>query len=179
MTDWPIYKLSQDRENFIREIDEFTYQKLIIRHRKDLPDVIGKTLYLERIRIKESPWKVDPPNERVFWNKISKQLIKRSLDREGTGAMDATKRLLEKIIHRYSEEIVGTFKPSTFRFAQRFLTALFNRLFNAAVDKSIRSFWTGRRQLYERLNVVGEVETVRELFKHGTVIIVPDRKSVV
>lgn len=175
--DWPIYRLSQDRANFVREIDEFTTNKIISGHRKDLADVLVKTLYQERIRIKEAPWKVDPPNERLFWNKISKQLIKKSLDRQDKTARETNEQLLGKIVHRYSEEIVGTFQLPTHRFAVRFLTVLFNRLFNAAVDKSIRSLWRGRRQLYERLNVVGEVETVRELFKHGTVVVVPTHFS--
>jgi glycerol-3-phosphate O-acyltransferase len=175
--DWPIYRLSQDRANFIKEIDEFTAARIQSRYKKDLADVLVKVLYQERIRIKESPWKVDPPNERVFWNRISKQLIKKSLDREDAEAKATNERLLKKIVHRYSEEIVGTFQLSTHRFAVRFLTFLFNRLFNAAVDKSIRSLWRGRRQLYERLNVVGEVETVRELFKHGTVVVVPTHFS--
>lgn len=175
--DWPIYLLSQDRENFVKEIDEFTAARLKSRHKDDLADVLVKTLYQERIRIKESPWKVDPPNERVFWSKISRQLIKKSLDRQDKTAEETNEKLLNKIVHRYSEEIVGTFQLSTHRFAVRFLTVLFNRLFNAAVDKSIRSLWRGRRQLYERLNVVGEVETVRELFKHGTVVVVPTHSS--
>jgi len=175
--DWPIYRLSQDRENFITEIDEFTSERIKSKYRKDLADVLVKTLYQERIRIKEAPWKVDPPNERVFWNRISKQLIKKSLDRQDEQAKQTNDHLLRKIVHRYSEEIVGTFQLSTHRFAVRFLTFLFNRLFNAAVEKSIRSLWRGRRQLYERLNVVGEVDTVRELFKHGTVVVVPTHFS--
>ncbi len=175
--DWPIYRLSQDRENFITEIDDFTSERIKSKYRKDLADVLVKTLYQERIRIKEAPWKVDPPNERVFWNRISKQLIKKSLDRQDEQAKQTNEHLLRKIVHRYSEEIVGTFQLSTHRFAVRFLTFLFNRLFNAAVEKSIRSLWRGRRQLYERLNVVGEVDTVRELFKHGTVVVVPTHFS--
>ncbi|MFN7325987.1 MAG: 1-acyl-sn-glycerol-3-phosphate acyltransferase [Chitinophagales bacterium] len=175
--DWPIYLLSQDRANFIREIDEYTTSKLSKKCKGDLSDLLVKTLYQERIRIKESPWKVDPPNERVFWNKISKQLIKKSLDRQDKTATETNRYLLEKIVHRYSEEIVGTFQLGTHKFAVRFLTILFNRLFNAAVDKSIRSLWRGRRQLYERLQVVGEVESVRELFKQGTVVVVPTHFS--
>ncbi|MBK8556033.1 MAG: 1-acyl-sn-glycerol-3-phosphate acyltransferase [Lewinellaceae bacterium] len=175
--DWPIYKLSQERQAFVQEIDEFTFRRILENHRKDLPDVLVKTIYQERIRIKEDPWKVDPPNERSFWNKISKQLIKKSLDRQDTEAKNTAEQILQKIIHRYSEEIVGTFRISTFRFAQRFLTILFNRLLNAAVNKSIAGLWRGRNQLYERLNVVGDVETTRELFKHGTVVVVPTHFS--
>ena len=175
--DWPIFRLSKDRSEFIREIDEFTFKRLVNKHRKDLSDVIVKTMYNERIRIKEDPWKVDPPNERQFWNRISKKLIKKSLDRDDPQAKAVAEDILQKIIHRYSEEIVGTFQIPTFRFAQRFLTAFFNRIFNAAVGKSLRSIWRGRRNLYERLNVMGDAETVRELFKHGTVIVVPTHSS--
>lgn len=175
--DWPIYLLSKDRPEFIRQIDENTYKRIAGKHRKDLPDLLVKTIYQERIRIKESPWKVDPPNERSFWNRISKKLIKKSLDRDDPEAKAVNEEILQRIIHRYSEEIVGTFQISTFRFAQRFLTAFFNRLFNALVGKSIRAWFRGRRNLYERLNVVGDVETVRELFKHGTVVVLPTHSS--
>lgn len=175
--DWPIHRLSEDRAAFIRELEDATFKRLRPRKLQDIVDLIVKTIYQERIRIKESPWKVDPPNERSFWNKISKQLIKKSLDRKDSDAMAEAEDILRKIIHRYSEEIVGTFKIPTFRFAQRFLTLLFNRLLNAAFDKSIASLWRGRRQLYERLNVVGDVETVRQLFQHGTVVVVPTHSS--
>ncbi len=175
--DWPIYRLSKDRTEFLREIDEFTFRRIVSRHRKDLADVIMKAMYQERIRIKEDPWKVDPPNERQFWNKISKKLIKKSLDRDEPEAKEVNEELLQKIIHRYSEEIVGTFQIGTFRFAQRFLTAFFNRIFNAAVGRSLRAIFRGRRHLYERLNIVGEVDAVRELFQHGTIVVVPTHSS--
>ena len=177
MEDWPIFRLSKDRAEFIREIDEFTFNRIASRHKKDLADVLVKTIYQERIRIKEDPWKVDPPNERTFWNKISKRLIKKSLDRNDPEAKAAAEDILHKIIHRYSEEIVGTFQIGTFKFAQKFLTAFFSRLFNAAVGKSIRAIFRGKRHLYERLNVVGDVEKVRELFRHGTVVVVPTHSS--
>jgi len=175
--DWPIYRLSQDRANFIREIEEATFQRLSARPFPAIMDMLVKTIYQERIRIKESPWKVDPPNERVFWSRISKRLIEKALDRTDEEARAEAEEVLQLIIHRYAEEIVGTFRISTFRFARRFLTIFFNRLFNAAVDKSIASLWRGRRQLYERLNVVGDIETVRSLFEHGTVVVVPTHSS--
>ncbi len=175
--DWPIYRLSKDRAEFVREIDEHTFRRLASKHKNDLSDVLVKAIYQERIRIKEDPWKVDPPNDRSFWNRISKRLIKKSLDRNDAEARTESEQILQKIIHRYSEEIVGTFQVSTFRFAQRFLTAFFNRIFNAAVGKSIRAMFRGKRNLFERLNVVGDVETVRSLFNHGTVVVVPTHNS--
>ncbi len=176
--DWPIYRLSQMRDQFIDEIVEHSTETLEQRHRKNLEDLLLKTIYDERIRITEKPWKVDPPNERSFWNKISKRLIKKSLDKaDDSKAQQTNKEILERIVRRYAEEIVGTFQISTFKFAQRFLTALFNRLFNAAVDRSIMSLWRGRKQLYERINVTGDVERARKLFQHGTVVVVPTHFS--
>ncbi|MFN0214413.1 MAG: 1-acyl-sn-glycerol-3-phosphate acyltransferase [Saprospiraceae bacterium] len=175
--DWPIYRLSKDRSEFLREIDEHTFQRISSRHKKDLADVLVKTIYQERIRIKEDPWKVDPPNDRSFWNRISKRLIKKSLDRDSTEAREESEQILQKIIHRFSEEIVGTFQVSTFKFAQRFLTAFFNRIFNAAVGRSISAMFRGKRNLFERLNIVGDVDTVRSLFQHGTVVVVPTHNS--
>ncbi len=175
--DWPIYRLSQDRANFIREVEEDTFQRFASRPLQAMTDMLVRTIYQERIRIKESPWKVDPPNERVFWSKISRMLVEKSLDRDDEQARAAAEEALQIIIHRYAEEIVGTFRVSTFRFARRFLTIFFNRLLNAAVDKSIASLWRGRRQLYERLNVVGDIEAVRSLFQHGTVVVVPTHSS--
>ncbi len=175
--DWPIYRLSKDRTEFLREIDEHTFRRLADKHKKDLSDVLVKTIYQERIRIKEDPWKVDPPNDRSFWNRISRRLITKSLDRDDAEAREVSEQILQKIIHRYSEEIVGTFQISTFKFAQRFLTAFFDRIFNAAVGKSIRAMFRGKRNLFERLNVVGDIDTVRSLFQHGTVVVVPTHNS--
>ncbi len=177
MESWPVYRISQDRDGFIREIDAFTFKRLNQRYRSDLSDLLVKTLYQERERIKNEPWKIDPPDQRGFWNDVGKGMIKKSLDREQNEARATNEALLHQIIQRYAEEIVGTFSTRTFRFARRFLTILFNRLFNAAVDKSIASLVKGRRNLYERLNVVGDIDTVRALFQKGTVVVVPTHFS--
>src|SRR5690606_36504896 len=112
----------EDRKNFIQQIDDFTFARLKGKHGAKINDVIARTIYMERIRIKEEPWKVDPPNERLFWKKIQKQVVKNSLESTPEKSNDKTDEVLRKIIHRYSEEIVGTFKISTFLFARKFLT---------------------------------------------------------
>ena len=72
--DWPIYRLSEDRRAFVEEIEEFTTERLLDQSSKKVHDMLAKTIYLERIRIKEEPWKVDPPNENQFWKRLSKKL---------------------------------------------------------------------------------------------------------
>ncbi len=175
--DWPIYKLSEDRRSFVKEIDEFMLQRFLKQSSSQLTDLIAKTIFLERIRIKEEAWKVDPPNERQFWRRIGKKLVRSSLDRNDKEADVNNEEILRQIINRYSEEIVGTFRISTFLFARRFLTFFFTRLLNTAAGKNITRFWGSRFRLQDRFIVKGEIETVRSLMKKGTVVVVPTHFS--
>lgn len=173
ITDWPIYKLHQDRRNLIEEMDAFTLERLQSRYGGELSSVIAKTIYMERIRIKEDPWKVDPPDERTFWNKIQSKLKEKSLDKSAEEAKSVNLGLLQRIIHRYSEEVVGTFKVKTFLFARKFLTFFFSRLLNTSQGMLFRN----RYQLYDRLRAVGELETIRSLMAKGTVVVLPTHSS--
>ncbi|MFT4759511.1 MAG: glycerol-3-phosphate O-acyltransferase [Paraglaciecola sp.] len=175
--DWPIYKLHEDRDSFVAEMDEFTTQRLLKTYKEDISDIVAKTVYLERIRMKEEPWKVDPPNDNQFWRKIRKTLVKKSLDKETTESKEETIALLRRIVHRYSEEIVGTFRKPTFQFARRFLSLFFNRLLNTAAGRNLKRIYGTRYHLYERILTRGEIETVRSLMTKGTVVIVPTHFS--
>jgi glycerol-3-phosphate O-acyltransferase len=174
LDEWPIYKLSEDRKQFIAEIDDFTLERVQKLNPK-LYDLLAQTAYQERNRIKETPWKVDPPNDASFWNKIRMGLINTD-GKTKQEAQENNRELLKKIIHRYAEEIVGTFSIPTFRFARWFLTAFFNRLLNVAVERWWRMFST-RNHVYERFKVFGEMDTIRSLYDYGTVVIVPTHFS--
>jgi glycerol-3-phosphate O-acyltransferase len=174
LENWPIYKLSQDRKRFVKEIDEFTLNRLI-KEKPKLYDLLAQTIYQERLRIKDTPWKVDPPNDAQFWNRIRTGLLKTENEPK-LKAKESHTDLLAKVIHRYSEEIVGTFSIPTFRFARGFLTVFFSRLLNAAAERWWRMFGS-RYQLHERLQVYGETDTIRSLYEKGVVVIVPTHFS--
>ncbi len=175
--DWPIYKLSEDRREFIEEIIGFTLEGMMKKSGAELTDTLAKTIYLERIRMKEEPWKVDPPNEKQFWRKIQRKLVGQSLDRSSEEALKANEEILGKIVRRYAEEIVGTFRIKAFLFARRFLTIFFTRLLNTAASRNWRGLWGSKYRLQDRLMVKGQVAQVRELIKKGTVVIVPTHFS--
>jgi glycerol-3-phosphate O-acyltransferase len=174
LDNWPIYKLSQDRKRFVKEIDEFTLNRLI-KEKPKLYDLLAQTIYQERIRLKDTPWKVDPPNDTQFWNRIRMGLLKTENETKQK-AKESHTDLLTKIIHRYSEEIVGTFSIPTFRFARGFLSVFFSRLLNAAAERWWRMFGS-RYQLHERLQVYGETDTIRSLYDKGVVVVVPTHFS--
>lgn len=178
ITDWAIYRLSQDRAAFVEEVIEDSYQRLLLEFGDQLPDVLSKTFYAEMQRSKQEPWKVDPPKERSYWSKMAKKLVTRSLDAtEKESAEEAAKKLLRKTLHRYAEEIVGTFKPGHYQFARRFLSFFFGRLLNAAVGRSFRSIFSSKAALQEKLLIKGYVEELRQLYDKGTVVIVPTHFS--
>ena len=175
INDWPIFKLSENRKQFTEELEQFTFDRIQSYHKENMTDLLAETIYQEKIRIKEEPWKVDPPNERQFWSRIKKQLIRYSVDKDENISYKNNSYILKQIIHRYALEIVGTFKINTFLFARRFLTWFFNQLLQASFWKI--KFTGGKKRLVQKLIVKGNIEHVRNLAQKGTLIIVPTHFS--
>ena len=173
LTDWPIYKLAQERESFIKELEEEVLNRFSIKYGNDIDKVVAKTIYQEKKRCRDNPWKIDPSNEIKYWSTLGKEFQDNKISEKPE---IKNRELLQKIINRYCQEILGDFKIKTFKFARRFLATLFNRLLTAAADKRY-IFWGTRRKLYEKLIVKGALEKVRELSQKGTVIIVPTHLS--
>ena len=177
LEDWPIFKLSEDREAFIEEIKAVTGARIRSKYKDRLGAVLAKVVYLERNRIKEEPWKVDPSNEMAFYDKIRKRLAKESLGKSPEESRKVNEELLEVLLDKYAEEIVGTFKIKTFLFARKFLTRLFNRLLNSAASRNFERLYGSRYRVTDNLLTVGPVDKIRSLMKKGTVVIVPTHFS--
>ncbi len=176
---WPIYKLSEDRADFLEEINNFTLEKILKNaSNDDVQNKIAAALYTERIRIKEEPWKVDPPDDRAFWKKISSKLFGAPLETPNHAELrNSYTNLTRRIVARYSDEIVGNFRISTFLFARKFLTFFFSRLLNVAASRNWQRLWGKKYHLQDSLKVMGEVEAIRTLSQKGTVVVVPTHFS--
>lgn len=172
--DWPINQFGSSRNKFIEELNEYTLDRILFKHKDDIESLLEKSLYLEKQRAKTNPWKVDPSDDKTYWSSLSKE-VKDASKRSDKEELHLA--ILKRIINRYSEEIVGHFNPKTYRFAKRFLTVFFKRLLNTAAGRKHRRFWGNKHQLYERLKVEGYVEEARALFNKGTVVIVPTHFS--
>lgn len=171
---WPIFKLSEDRVNFVNEITDSVMEVYKDKSQKELEDILSKTIFLEIKRCKQNPWKVDPRNEVQYWKSLRSDLqqkLKNKVDKE------VILELLLKISNRYAEEIVGSFRVNTFKYARKLLSAVFRRLLNSAAGKNHRRLWGSKHQLYERLLVKGPIEKVRSLAKEGTIVMVPTHFS--
>lgn len=174
---WPIARLNADKANFVEEVKERTKQKLKERFNtpQKLRDELAKVLYQERIRLTEKPWKADPKDERQFWSGIKSRFLKLDNAEEATDLL--TEQILDDILDRYANEIVGQFDPQAFNLAKAILPQFFGRILSAAPGKWFKTFAGNVKTLHEKIPITGNVEKIRHLAKKGTMVVVPTHFS--
>ncbi|MBK7739363.1 MAG: 1-acyl-sn-glycerol-3-phosphate acyltransferase [Saprospiraceae bacterium] len=82
---------------------------------------------------------------------------------------------LKLIIHRYAEEIVGTFNTKTYRLIRKILTILFKRLLNKGIKVAPSN--KVDKVLLDKLKIYGPIEKIRMLSSKGTVVTLPTHSS--
>ena len=75
--EWPVVRLSKNRNEFIKAVAETSYQQLLAtcKDKAGIRAELETTMYREVLRIKRTPWKVDAPDEREFWEYVKGQLV--------------------------------------------------------------------------------------------------------
>ena len=175
--DWPVVQISRNRKEFIQEVSEAAISRIkeLTRNKTALIEELETTLYKEKARIKENPWKVDPDDDYSFWSKVKAQLV--DLSQKRNKDQEEVDELLERIVLRYATEVAGNFNPSSYRFARAVATFGFSRLLNAARLKKFGAFWRNELTLNDKIHINGEVEKLRAMAKKGTIVIVPTHSS--
>ena len=171
--DWPIAAFHRDRERIVQKLISTTMDALLSD--PELPHYLNQTVYNEKLRCKSNPLKVDPPNEYAYWKKIETDLSKALED-----GMDSSKiheEVLQKIITRYAEEILGDFKPKTFKFVRKLTTWIFKLLLNPFKKSGQGFFWGDKSDVLDRIRIEGPIEDIRALFDKGTVVVLPTHFS--
>ncbi|MCB0501545.1 MAG: 1-acyl-sn-glycerol-3-phosphate acyltransferase [Bacteroidetes bacterium] len=179
VTDWPILKISKKKDQIIEEVIEDAMLNIEKAFPKsgELREIIARTLYLEKIRIKHEAWKVDPPDESKFWDNIKKELFESDpakTDKEH--ANQVALKLLREIVTRYTIEITGNFNPRFYKFAKIILPHFFSRMLNASNGR-IRGIIKPNEAVDHRLTVDGPIEKIRKLSQKGTLILLPTHFS--
>ncbi len=174
ISQWPINKLTEDRNAFVEKLEAYTYNTLKRKSPEFIKDLIQKTIFQEKTRIKEEPWRIDPPNDRVFWNRIRKKMAETEID-TSQQREDNIDESLKLIIHRYAEEIVGTFNTKTYRLIRKILTILFKRLLNKGIKVAPSN--KVDKVLLDKLKIYGPIEKIRMLASKGTVVMLPTHSS--
>lgn len=176
--DWPVYKLSKNRKEFIEEVAEKAFQRVkeVRPTLKQLIDELEATLYREQQRMKRNRWRVDAEDEPHFWAKVKEDL--RTLSTKAPEEQEqGANGILKRIVHRYADEIAGNFKPSQYRFAREVIKFWFARLLNGARVKKFGAFWRNQYTLRDKIHIVGKAKHLRKLARKGTVVMVPTHFS--
>ncbi|MFY0601327.1 MAG: 1-acyl-sn-glycerol-3-phosphate acyltransferase [Cyclobacteriaceae bacterium] len=175
---WPIVQLAKNRKSFIQEVSNESFENLKSTKRgRSLREELEMTVYREKLRIKNNPWRVDPEDDKKFWQSIQQKLAE-SQNLDSDQANQKEEEILRDILTRYSDEIAGNFKKNSFRFAKAVVTFGFARLLNASRGvKGIMSLFSRQLDLDDKIHIVGEPEHIRALAKQGTVVMVPTHFS--
>jgi glycerol-3-phosphate O-acyltransferase len=178
--DWPIYKMSQRRYEFIEEVIEASFQKCLSKFKThdELLEEFARTVYQERIRLTQKPWKADAPDEKEYWSTIKSELIKitSNTDQPKEPSKEA-KAILYSIVSRYTNEIAGNFDPNIHDFAKVMVPFGFSRLLKTTVGQNFKERIDRQFSIKDRVKLVGEIDTIRSLGVDNTLVMVPTHSS--
>lgn len=173
---WPIYKLSRNKKELIEAVIAESLAKLHRPEKGADVDLVAEAYYQERIRMKEEPWKVDPPDEGAFFKKLKHDLQVHAADKSQVPE-NSPNELLERLVSRYAHEIVGDFRMNAYKFARGMVNFGFSRVFNTFTKGIFRSIRAQQKQLVNKMQITGEVDAIRRASKQGTVVLVPTHFS--
>jgi glycerol-3-phosphate O-acyltransferase len=176
---WPIAKLTTDSEAFTAAVQQSVVDKLNKKFSSNssLKNELERVLYQERIRLTQTPWKADPKDERQFWNNIKSKIVKLDANPSQGEVHTTAEDILNEIVHRYTQEIVGRFDGRAFKFARNILPIFFGRILNAAPGKWFKTLSANAKTIHEKIPITGDVDHIRALAKKGTIIVVPTHFS--
>lgn len=174
---WPVVQMAKKRDEFIDLVFDESYDNLLEAPRgKSLREELEITVYRELQRVKHNPWRVDPKDEKEYFETLQKNIA--DTDNLPSDEADAKlKEILKDITRRYAEEIAGNFRPSWYRFARTIATIGFARLLNAARVRGPWSLFSNQLDLDDKIHIVGENDQIRKLARIGTVVMVPTHFS--
>ncbi|UII21082.1 1-acyl-sn-glycerol-3-phosphate acyltransferase [Fulvivirga ligni] len=174
--DWPVVLLSKNRKEFIERVVEESLNRIKEANpgTQELREELETTLHREKLRIKQNPWRVDPPDEYKFWNEVKNDLL------DLAGLSESRKKeeeILRRIISRYAHEIAGNFKKSRYKLTREIVKFGFARLLNATRVKRFGAFFRNQYTLRDKIQITGKIKQLRKLAKQGTVVMVPTHFS--
>lgn len=174
--DWPVVQLSRNRKQFVEEVVQETVERICQSNngKSDLREEIETTMFQERLRIKQNPWRVDPPDEYRFWDNIKDELVDLVSDEN---SKQTEEELVKTIVARYANEIAGNFKKSRYKLAREIIKFGFARLLNATRVKRFGAVFRSDYSLRDKVQVMGKTKRLRKLAKLGTVVMVPTHFS--
>ncbi len=130
--------------------------------------LINDTLYHEKKRLHAHRDVPEHASDVAFWNEIKAAL--------GKAAEPEQRALLQRIIDRYVEEILGNFSPAVYDLSTRVLPRALPLLLNAMSPLKLLKRG-GIPSVGDTIQIQGNVDALRRMDKLGTVILAPTHVS--
>ncbi len=174
--DWPILQLTDQQEAFIGQVVLESLQDLKSQLKKPISykDVLEKTVYKERGRIKKNPWKVDPEDEAKIWSAYKARLAKfYTSDLSSDELLEKEEALAKQIIGGYAREMIGNFNKQAYQRAIRVVPLFLNRILNGFQGRFLTGFFKKNYRLRDKIRLHGDFELYKSLDQKGTIVLLP------
>ncbi|MCA9696810.1 MAG: 1-acyl-sn-glycerol-3-phosphate acyltransferase, partial [Myxococcales bacterium] len=136
---------------------------------RPLAELINETLWWEQERLRDGDENdEDLQAERRFYAEI-----RRALPRVSEGEQ---LRLLERIVHRYADEIAGNFNPTVYKLATKVGPPMLSALLTGLSPRRLLGGEAVPR-LDKHVIVEGEIANLGRLHERGTLIVTPTHSS--
>lgn len=134
-----------------------------------IEDVLGATLYHERLRLTHASEADRDAVDRSFYGHVAADLLR---------ADDATRaRLVHDVVDHYAREVQGHFDWRVYELATRALPVLLTALLHGVAPSRMLSRMPRLGNVDDHVMLGGEVERLCALARRGTVILVPTHVS--
>lgn len=129
--------------------------------------LINDTLYHEKKRLESDKSSASRTSDIVFWDQVKRRL--------GRASELQQRSLLEKIIDRFTQEILGHFEPWVYDMSTAVLPRVLPLLLNATSPTRLAT--GGMPSLGDTITLEGHVDSLRRAAEQGTVILLPTHVS--
>ncbi|MCC6811953.1 MAG: 1-acyl-sn-glycerol-3-phosphate acyltransferase [Deltaproteobacteria bacterium] len=134
-----------------------------------IEEIINETLYHERFRLRGHVHAPHKDQDKAYWRKIARTF-------PNAGAAQQIE-ILQQIIHRYGDEIIGHFSPLFFKALTRYGSKTLSVLLNSMSPIRLASAVASLESLDDNITVLGAVDALKSLSQKGTVILAPTHVS--
>ena len=179
-SDAPLFRFNEERPYLVREVSRRVYGSYLRESRereaRRLEYVLNETAYYEIQRLKVERGPEEEVRDIGWWRSLARRLAEMSEDDK--------RDILRDLIDAYVDDTAGKFDPRVFKFASGVLPLGLGFLFKTQdlgylpeALVHLRSGLRHLRDLSERVAVEGDVDSLRQLHKKGTLVVVPTHSS--
>ena len=167
-----LFDFNQERDRIIRDATERVFQIHVARAEANPSQGLEYLLNEAAFRELERLTRFGPDDEIGevgsfgFWRGLARRV--------GSAGEGEKRRVLKRLVRSYLTDIAGNFDPRVYQFANQVLPVGLSLLFNAQGGGVPGSRF---RRLRDRIQIEGDLDTLRALAQRGTMIVAPTHLS--